>query len=39
MLEQGFTTVKLPEAPFAEGQFPTPSGRCEFFSARLRPWA
>jgi hypothetical protein len=35
MLTQGFTTVKLPEAPFAEGQFPTPSGRCEFFSARL----
>jgi hypothetical protein len=24
-----------PDAPFAEGGFPTPSGRCEFFSARL----
>jgi anaerobic selenocysteine-containing dehydrogenase len=35
LLEQGFTSVKLPEAPFAEGGFPTPSGRCEFFSARL----
>ena len=35
LLEQGFTSVKLPEAPFAEGKFPTPSGRCEFFSARL----
>jgi len=32
---QGFTGLKLPEAPFAEGGFPTPSGRCEFFSERL----
>ncbi|WP_307691832.1 molybdopterin-containing oxidoreductase family protein [Variovorax ginsengisoli] len=32
---QGFTTVALPEAPFAAGGFPTPSGKCEFFSARL----
>jgi anaerobic selenocysteine-containing dehydrogenase len=32
---QGFTSLKLPEAPFADGGFPTPSGRCEFFSARL----
>ncbi len=31
----GFTSLKLPDAPFAEGGFPTPSGRCEFFSARL----
>jgi len=31
----GFTSVPLPEAPFAEGGFPTPSGRCEFFSERL----
>ncbi|MEB0055554.1 molybdopterin oxidoreductase family protein [Variovorax sp. LG9.2] len=36
LLAQGFTSVKLPEAPFAEGNFPTPSGRCEFFSARLQ---
>ncbi|HEX7867699.1 MAG TPA: molybdopterin-dependent oxidoreductase, partial [Variovorax sp.] len=35
LLAQGFTSVKLPEAPFAEGKFPTPSGRCEFFSGRL----
>ncbi|WP_213952824.1 molybdopterin oxidoreductase family protein [Variovorax sp. dw_954] len=32
---QGFTSLELPEAPFADGGFPTPSGRCEFFSARL----
>jgi len=25
----------LPDAPFAAGNFPTPSGRCEFFSERL----
>ncbi len=35
LLEQGFASVALPEAPFAEGGFPTPSGRCEFFSERL----
>lgn len=35
LLDQGFTSLALPEAPFAEGRFPTPSGRCEFFSARL----
>jgi len=32
---KGFTTLRLPEAPFAQGNFPTPSGKCEFFSARL----
>ncbi|ART56219.1 molybdopterin oxidoreductase [Acidovorax carolinensis] len=32
---QGFATLALPDAPFAEGGFPTPSGKCEFFSARL----
>ena len=35
LLDQGFATLPLPEAPFAAGGFPTPSGRCEFFSARL----
>jgi anaerobic selenocysteine-containing dehydrogenase len=35
LLEHGFATLPLPDAPFAEGGFPTPSGRCEFFSARL----
>jgi len=35
LLDKGFATLKLPDAPFAEGAFPTPSGRCEFFSKRL----
>ncbi|MFM6986399.1 MAG: molybdopterin-dependent oxidoreductase [Hydrogenophaga sp.] len=35
LLDQGFATLTLPDAPFAEGGFPTPSGQCEFFSARL----
>jgi len=35
LLSKGFATVKTAEAPFAQGHFPTPSGRCEFFSARL----
>ncbi len=35
LLRQGFASLAIPEAPFAEGGFPTPSGRCEFFSARL----
>lgn len=33
---KGFTSVNVPEAPFAHGNFPTPSGRCEFFSAALQ---
>ena len=35
LLNHGFATLKTPEAPFAQGKFPTPSGKCEFFSARL----
>jgi len=35
LLERGFASLPVPEAPFAEGGFPTPSGRCEFFSERL----
>ena len=35
LLEKGFATLALPEAPFARGGFPTPSGQCEFFSAAL----
>ena len=35
LLAQGFATITSPDAPFAHGAFPTPSGRCEFFSARL----
>jgi len=35
LLDRGFATLPTLEAPFAEGKFPTPSGKCEFFSARL----
>ena len=35
LLAQGFVTLPGPEAPFAQGGFPTPSGRCEFHSPRL----
>ena len=35
LLDRGFATLALPDAPFAQGRFPTPSGKCEFFSARL----
>ena len=35
LLGKGFATLKLAQAPFAQGNFPTPSGKCEFFSARL----
>ncbi|MDB5966823.1 MAG: molybdopterin oxidoreductase [Polaromonas sp.] len=35
LMDKGFATLALPDAPFAEGGFLTPSGKCEFFSARL----
>ena len=35
LLANGFATLPTAEAPFAQGNFPTPSGRCEFFSQRL----
>lgn len=35
LLTHGFATLNTPEARFAHGNFPTPSGKCEFFSARL----
>jgi len=35
LLNQGFVSLPTPDAPFANGNFPTPSGRCEFFSPRL----
>ena len=35
LLDRGFAHLPVPDAPFAEGGFPTPSGRCEFFSERL----
>jgi anaerobic selenocysteine-containing dehydrogenase len=35
LLDHGFATLRLPDAPFANGNFPTASGKCEFFSERL----
>ncbi len=35
LLQNGFSPLQLPPAPFAQGAFPTLSGKCEFFSARL----
>ena len=35
LLAKGFATLPGPDAPFADGHFLTPSGKCEFFSARL----
>ena len=35
LLDQGFASLAVPEAPFAQGNFPTTSGKCEFFSDRL----
>jgi anaerobic selenocysteine-containing dehydrogenase len=35
LLEQGWLKVDVPDAPFAEGGFPTPSGKVEFASSRL----
>ena len=35
LLSQGFACVNQEPAPFAQGGFATPSGKCEFYSARL----
>ncbi|MDO9196654.1 molybdopterin-dependent oxidoreductase [Rhodoferax sp.] len=35
LLNKGYATLELAPAPFAQGNFPTPSGKCEFFSERL----
>jgi anaerobic selenocysteine-containing dehydrogenase len=35
LLEQGYATLPLPDAPFADGRFPTASGRCELFCPAL----
>ncbi len=32
----GWQKLVMPEAPFAEGGFPTPSGKCEFYSASMQ---
>jgi anaerobic selenocysteine-containing dehydrogenase len=33
--QRGWAKLATPAAPFADGGFPTPSGKCEFFSERL----
>lgn len=35
LLEQGYASIEMADAPFASGGFPTPSSKCEFFSERL----
>ena len=35
LLAHGFASLPVPDAPFAQGGFPSPSGKCEFFSQRL----
>jgi anaerobic selenocysteine-containing dehydrogenase len=34
--QQGWASLEIGDAPFAKGGFPTPSGKCEFYSERLR---
>jgi anaerobic selenocysteine-containing dehydrogenase len=34
--EQGWASLEVGDAPFANGNFPTPSGKCEFYSERLK---
>jgi anaerobic selenocysteine-containing dehydrogenase len=31
----GWQRLNMPDAPFAQGGFPTPSGKCEFYSAQM----
>lgn len=37
LLDEGFVHLNLPTpwVPFAQGDFPTPSGKCEFYSERM----
>lgn len=35
LARDGFATLQRADAPFAQGNFPTPSGRCELWSERL----
>jgi anaerobic selenocysteine-containing dehydrogenase len=32
---KGWQKLAMPDAPFAHGNFPTPSGKCEFYSASM----
>jgi anaerobic selenocysteine-containing dehydrogenase len=34
--QKGWQKLNLPDAPFAQGGFPTPSGKCEFYSAQMK---
>src|SRR5450830_1826713 len=34
--QKGWQKLSMPDAPFACGNFPTPSGKCEFFSASMQ---
>jgi anaerobic selenocysteine-containing dehydrogenase len=38
LLDRGWVRLNVPTPylPFAKGEFPTPSGKCEFYSARLK---
>jgi len=31
----GWSKLRMPDAPFANGGFPTPSGKCEFYSSTM----
>jgi anaerobic selenocysteine-containing dehydrogenase len=33
---KGWQKLAMPDAPFAQGGFPTPSGKCEFYSAQMQ---
>jgi anaerobic selenocysteine-containing dehydrogenase len=33
--QRGWSKLAIPDAPYAQGGFPTPSGKCEFYSARM----
>jgi anaerobic selenocysteine-containing dehydrogenase len=33
--QKGWQKLNMPDAPFAEGGFPTPSGKCEFYSSAM----
>jgi anaerobic selenocysteine-containing dehydrogenase len=34
--QKGWQKLNTPDAPFADGGFPTPSGKCEFYSERMK---
>jgi anaerobic selenocysteine-containing dehydrogenase len=40
LVRDGWARLRLPEGwlPFAEGGFPTPSGRCELYSEQMASW-